>query len=277
LIRYHAIRSPDRALNSAALEKSSNMCTVSWLRHSDGYVLLCNRDERHTRQPALGPRINQREGVSFIAPADGDHGGSWIAVNQLGLTLCLLNRYGDEPVEEAERYISRGLLLIELIDGESAARVRSRIESTNLEEFRPFTLAAISLAEPTLVLDWTGRELRVRSELESHAPLTSSSIREPEIGIRRREQFQQLISEAVDEEPSQMTDLLWQFHRSHLPERGPTSVCMHRAEASTVSVSAVTVGRKSIEFAYQPGSPCTGAPLETVVLARPVDCVKAHR
>jgi hypothetical protein len=277
LICYYATRNPDRALDSAALEKSGNMCTVSWLRHSNGYVLLCNRDERHTRQPALGPRINQREGVSFIAPVDGDHGGSWIAVNQFGLTLCLLNRYGDEPVDEADGYISRGLLLIKLIHCATAASVRSRIESTNLEEFRPFTLAVISLADPSFVLDWTGRELRVRSELESHAPLTSSSLREPEIGISRREQFQQLISEAVDEEPSQMTDLLWQFHRSHLPERGPTSVCMHRAEASTVSVSAVTVGRKSIEFAYQPGSPCTEAPLQTVVLARSADCVKAHR
>jgi len=243
------------------------MCTVSWLRHSDGYVLLCNRDERHTRQPALGPRINQRAGVSFIAPADGDHGGSWIAVNQFGLTLCLLNRYGDEPVNESDKYISRGLLLIKLIHCATAANVRSRIESTNLAEFRPFTLAMISLAEHPLVLDWTGRELRVRFELESHAPLTSSS-KEREIGISRREQFQQLLATVVDQEPSQMTDLLWRFHGSHLPERGPMSVCMHRAEAATVSLSAVNVGRKSIEFVYQPGSPCREAPLETVVLAR---------
>lgn len=68
------------------------MCTVSWLHKAKGYVLLCNRDERHTRKPALGPRISERNGISFIAPVDGDHGGSWIGVNQFGLTLCLLNR-----------------------------------------------------------------------------------------------------------------------------------------------------------------------------------------
>ena len=36
------------------------MCTVSWLRQAEGYELLCNRDERHTRKPAGGPRISKR-------------------------------------------------------------------------------------------------------------------------------------------------------------------------------------------------------------------------
>ena len=49
------------------------------------------------------PRIGDVRGVSFVAPIDGDHGGSWIGVNQFGLTLCLLNRYDDlnaDPKQE---------------------------------------------------------------------------------------------------------------------------------------------------------------------------------
>ena len=52
------------------------MCTVSWLHTPNGYQLLCNRDERHTRKPGLGPMIRNPAGVRVIAPVDGDLGGS---------------------------------------------------------------------------------------------------------------------------------------------------------------------------------------------------------
>ncbi|MBI4909752.1 MAG: hypothetical protein HY820_39405, partial [Acidobacteria bacterium] len=64
---------------------------MSWLHDTDGYQVLCNRDEKKTRRKALPPVVNTRQGVRYIAPADGDHGGTWIAVNDRGLTLCLLN------------------------------------------------------------------------------------------------------------------------------------------------------------------------------------------
>jgi hypothetical protein len=66
------------------------MCTVSWVHQKDGYQLLSNRDEKHTRKPALAPSLRQQRQVRFLAPIDGDQGGSWIGVNQFGLSLCLL-------------------------------------------------------------------------------------------------------------------------------------------------------------------------------------------
>src|SRR6185312_11981515 len=75
------------------MEGHSSMCTVSWIHAREGYQLLCNRDERHTRRPAQAPTVRQNGGVRFIAPIDGEEGGSWIGVNEFGLTLCLLNRY----------------------------------------------------------------------------------------------------------------------------------------------------------------------------------------
>src|SRR3982751_1081178 len=80
------------------MEGHSSMCTVSWIRTREGYQLLCNRDERHTRRPAQAPTVREDQGVQFIAPIDGDEGGSWIGVNQFGLTLCLLNRYDPQLV-----------------------------------------------------------------------------------------------------------------------------------------------------------------------------------
>ncbi len=71
------------------------MCTVSWRAARDGYDLFFNRDELHTRAPELPPALSERDGVRFLAPRDGDHGGTWLAVNEHGLTVCLLNDYAN--------------------------------------------------------------------------------------------------------------------------------------------------------------------------------------
>jgi uncharacterized protein with NRDE domain len=239
------------------------MCTVSWLHHANGYVLLCNRDERHTRKPALGPRISQRNGVSFIAPEDGDHGGSWVGVNHFGLTLCLLNRYGEYP-ESPGSFTSRGLLLTDLLDCKAGQHVQQQLNAVNLEQFRPLTMAVLASDEPAMLIDWTGRELLVQPNAEGYMPLTSSSLQELNAVGRRREYFQQLVSEAGKLD----AELLDRFHRSHVPLRGPYSVCMHREDAATVSLSALTVTREIIEFIYHGSSPCSEVPIEKVLLER---------
>ncbi|PWT90672.1 MAG: hypothetical protein C5B56_05030, partial [Proteobacteria bacterium] len=67
------------------------MCTVSWVHQPDGYHLLCNRDEKRTRGVASGPRLQRCGGVNYLAPMDPDFGGTWIATNEFGISLCLLN------------------------------------------------------------------------------------------------------------------------------------------------------------------------------------------
>lgn len=240
------------------------MCTVSWIHREDGYLLLFNRDELRTRKPASAPRIEQRNGVPFIAPLDGDHGGSWIAVNQFGLSLCLLNRFDDSPGEIIRDYKSRGLLLHELIDCSNLKMVSDRVVDAKCLRFRPFTLVTLVAGQPSLLIDWTGSETITKNHAESHMPITSSSLREGNVVLERKGQFQEMVLERsrVDE------DLLFQFHRSHLPERGPASVCMHRPDARTVSMSTVIVTQKAIEFVYHPNSPCQPAMADRLQLER---------
>lgn len=237
------------------------MCTVSWLRRDDGYTLLCNRDERHTRLPAAGPRLGSVRGVSYVAPIDGDHGGSWIGANEYGLTLCLLNRYGESSVG-GKGFVSRGLLLKDLLDSRSVEHVRERVRQLELEWFQPFTLLALSLNEPELLFEWTGSELRIQDAPK--VPLTSSAVKVPDVLSMRRDLFATTVSSHKNPD----LQLLREFHRSHLPERGPASVCMHRDDAGTVSLSIVTVNRDAVEFSYQPGPPCEAASMERKVLPR---------
>jgi len=240
------------------------MCTVSWVRQDAGYTLFCNRDERRTRKPALGPRRSVLRGVAFIAPVDGDQGGSWIAVNEFGLTLCLLNRYEIAPPERDRIFTSRGLLLTSLIAASSCREVRDGVTATELGTFQPFTLAVTAVGEPELVLDWNGSVCQVRDDAENQRPLVSSSLKNPEIGRTRRAQFDDLRLNRGRVDP----ELLNEFHRSHLPERGPYSVCMHRDDAVTVSLSVVKVQPELIEFVYHPASPCETTAEERVTIDR---------
>ncbi|HZS04293.1 MAG TPA: NRDE family protein [Blastocatellia bacterium] len=232
------------------------MCTVSWLHDdSGGYQLFCNRDERHTRRAALPPQIRERGGVKFIAPADGDFGGSWIGANQFGLSLCLLNRYTDETTHQRGNYTSRGLLLVELMDCRSRSHVGGRIAEMDLTRFRPFTLVALEPGAPVSLFQWTGRELLVESDGESRMPLASSSYDPTGVEEFRGRQFAQLKAAAG----GVSADLLLAFHRSHAPEPGPWSACMHRDDAQTVSFSHLKVTPGGIEFYYQPQAPCLEA------------------
>lgn len=239
------------------------MCTVSWLRQSDGYVLLCNRDEHRSRLPASGPRIQRIRGAWAIAPLDGNHGGSWVGVNQFGLTLCLLNRYG-ESTAATRGFVSRGILIKDLLDSRSVEHVSERMRQIELDWFQPFTLLALSVTEPERLFEWTGNELQVNDKPQSLMPLTSSSIETPAIISERRKLFAEMVSSSgkID------TDLLERFHRSHEPERGPGSICMHRDDAATVSLSIVTVDRERAKFSYQPGSPCEMNRVDEVFIQR---------
>jgi hypothetical protein len=240
------------------------MCTVSWLRQAEGYVLLCNRDERHTRKPAGSPRVDEVRGVPFVAPVDGDHGGSWIGANQFGLTLCLLNRYGDSKPDRDRAYISRGLLLTNLLDCRRSQNVIDQLKQRELDRFQPFTMLALAVDAPAILINWTGLECAIQLDAEARMPLTSSSLRDPNIPALRRKLFAEMVAQPGDLD----TELLHEFHRSHLPERGPSSVCMHRADAATVSLSIVTVTPRSVEFLYHPGPPCLETPAKDVLIER---------
>jgi hypothetical protein len=233
------------------------MCTVSWLWLRGGYELFCNRDERHTRKPAGPPAVRDARGVRFIAPVDGDHGGSWIGVNESGVSLCLLNRYEGAPappdgVRHEDDYRSRGLLLTSLMDSLTVAHAHARLSGADLSRYRPFTMAVLSKHEPTLLVHWANGRKAFDGAGDASMPLTSSSYRGADVTTARKSLFRRMVEECGAVTPSLLRD----FQGSHDPARGASSVCMHREDAATVSFSHVKVSDGTIEFTYQPTSPC---------------------
>jgi hypothetical protein len=235
------------------------MCTVSWFRRKDGYELFFNRDERRTRRPAEPPDLRRHGNTPFLAPLDGDFGGSWLAANEHGLALALLNGYAaNEPLVESPGgdYTSRGLLLISLVDARSAEQAVRRLTRRELGRFRSFLLLALDPSGGGRLATWSGGELTFDDEIEERSPLVSSAFDTEAVRRSRRELF---LGMRGDHEGDPLP-LHLSYHESHLPERGPRSVCMHRPDARTVSFSRVTVDARDVLFYYSPASPCRGRP-----------------
>ncbi len=229
------------------------MCTVSWTPIVDGYALYFNRDERKTRGVGAPPVLRQQAGVSFAAPIDPDAGGTWIGVNDRGVTICLLNRYGDTPLDPPGPRPSRGLLVLELLVARAAALAIERVERRPLDELLPFTICAVDAAGVVHLADWTGSELLVTATTRPGLVRTSSGSDQRQAEVLRVAALDRLAGGATV-----TADLLGRLHRSHFPERGPFSVCMHRDEAETQSLSIIQVGAAEAVLDYAAGSPCLG-------------------
>ena len=238
------------------------MCTVSWVHQPEGYHLLCNRDEKRTRGTAFAPRVMRRGGVRYIAPVDSDGGGTWLSVNEFGLSLCLLN--GSTGLQPPGARRSRGLLVRELAWAPCAGECAIWLRQLNLGPYAPFSLLMLEPRQSTVLAQWDGRELTVDPAADRHMPLTSSSYDSDGVRRSRLNEFVRRVGTARSFDPA----LLYWFHSSHGQAPDAYSTCMHREDAQTVSFSWVIVSRDAVRFLYSPGAPCQSNPSDQQILAR---------
>ena len=234
------------------------MCTISWIHQGPGYQLFCNRDEKHTRLQASKPQLLMHGGVRFLAPIDGDFGGTWIAVNEFGLSLALLNRDSRSTTQ-----LSRGLLVMNLIGALTLADVAERFAASDLCDFAPFTLLGLAPGVPAALFAWDGRVHGVVGDADRYMPLVSSSVDPKGCQSRRRATLERIRAKS----PALRPGALLAFHRSHALVAGAHSVCMHRDDAQTVSFTWVTVEGGGANMYYAAGSPCRSLAGESLSLS----------
>lgn len=228
---------------------------MTWHDEPGGYRMFFNRDERRERKPATPPAVLRRGDTRFVAPLDGDFGGTWIAVNEFGLSVCLLNGFppaGAVTVPDRHDYTSRGQLTLTLIESPTAQRAAGLLREIELEPYRPFVLFVIEPGDGGVLAEWSGSSLQI-ADGRPLQPIVSSSFFTEEVRRNRVAVFGQLQEQSgAPTSPA----LHLAYHRSHLPDRGPHSPCMHRPDASTVSFAHIHVTETAVCFDYVPGSPC---------------------
>ncbi len=239
------------------------MCTLSWRATANGYELLFNRDEAQSRQPAMAPTRRQIDGVEVLAPTDGDFGGTWISLNAFGTCISILNRYQDSAVGPGP-FTSRGQLVLDLATCRDFDDVQRRMGQRSISEYRPFTLAVtlpgthpMNAAARSRQWIWNGSQLLAAGVIQP--PIASSGHCPETIQESRRQLYSSMLGSGAS---------LHAFHRSHRPSRGPVSPCMHRPEASTVSLTYIVVDAEQVSMAYADGPPCRTPLAEPVAMER---------
>jgi len=227
------------------------MCTITFWPRKGGYALAMNRDEKLTRPPGLPPKRQFVAGRAVISPSEPG-GGTWIALNDSGATLALVNWYAI-PARVPGDAVTRGQVVRAARHATTAATAATALAELPLKKINPFRLVGIFPATGEAVeWRWNLQQLeRVRHRWRPQQWI-SSGFDEPTAQRVRGEIFQR----ARRQSTAGRLDGLRRLHRSHQPERGPFSTCMHRADATTVSYAEIVVSPRAGVLHYQDGAPC---------------------
>ncbi|MBU0678671.1 MAG: NRDE family protein [Verrucomicrobia bacterium] len=217
-----------------------------------GYEIFFNRDEQRSRKPAEAPILDAADGVSFIAPRDGNHGGTWLAANEFGLTVGVLNFYQAEKSSPSRDLLSRGRLPILMASSASIEAVEENAAAIDAQRYRPFLLFAVDRKLNAYTVSWDGSVLSPGEDSFPARPISTSSFSTNEVIEARMKLFDHMAAK----HGGISSDWLSGYHASHLPSRSAFSVCMHRDDARTVSFSHIIVDTEQIEFRYFGCSPC---------------------
>lgn len=220
------------------------MCSLSWCRTDAGYDLYFNRDEQHTRPAAHPPEPFMLDGIWVLMPRDPQAGGSWISVNEKGLSLALLNNYQDiNPFDKAGT-ISRGQLVRQLSALTTVDEVAEALSLFTLTPFQPFTLFVFDPVKQQQ-FQWSGVMLTAQKAVRFFA----SSGYDGMAVINAR-------TAAYDETTFENRDDHRAFHRRCQATDPAYAICMQRADAATRNYTEIFVTSQQIHMGFTDGPPC---------------------
>ncbi len=217
-----------------------------------------NRDELYSRGRALPPARATRNGTTYVAPTDTDAGGTWIASNEYGLTVCLLNYYHEAMPPAPSEPRSRGQLVLDAVSFPDSELVDAFLNQSNQSIYRPYTMLVFHRSKEVTQYRWGGR--RLTRTVGISAPVTSSGFDFASVEPERVRTYHQ----TVPENPGH--DDLVAFHQSHAPERGAYSICVHRSDGGTRAFSIVRVDETGVAFHHKDGPACEPGPESDVLL-----------
>jgi hypothetical protein len=244
------------------------MCTVTIVPlpagpagTSGGFRFACNRDELRTRTPALPPRAVRARGREAVHPVDADAGGTWVAVNDAGLALSLLN-LNPPPSAPSPPHggASRGAIIPGLLHHDRVAAALAPALAVDPAAQRPFRLVLADRTERALVRsDGRSVELVLREPQGEPFMVTSSGLGDHLVEAPRRALFTRTFAGPAGP-PTDLVAAQDRFHRAHWPDRGHVSVSMARPDAFTHSHTVVRVAEDGVELVYRDGPPHLAPP-----------------
>ena len=227
------------------------MCTVTFIPRETGYCVAMNRDEKLVRHQGLPPAVKVVKGHRVICPSEPG-GGTWIAANDSGVSLALINWYSIARRIEISP-VSRGGVINATCGVETPKELEVLLSSLPLQRINPFRLIVIFPGLPQITEHrWDLKTLHRNPCAWQPQQWISSGFDESKAQKERSRIFRQKL------ENKSAGTLGWmrRLHRSHAPERGAFSTCMHRADAATVSYTEAVVTTGATRMWHCLGAPC---------------------
>ncbi|MFY0665969.1 MAG: NRDE family protein [Natronospirillum sp.] len=151
------------------------MCTLSWQHHQGALNIVFSRDERCSRIEAEPPSVFNEGGRKILAPRDPEGDGFWLATNDHGLTICLLNDYAAEQQHRTTTATqSRGRLVRALSTCATPMAVRLQLQNTAPMDFAPCVVFVFWQTQEPLCWRWS--EQAWSETVAPSSPFSTSSL-----------------------------------------------------------------------------------------------------
>jgi uncharacterized protein with NRDE domain len=243
------------------------MCTVTLIPFRDdgeaAMRIACNRDEARQRPAALPPEARVFGQRRALMPVDPASDGTWIAVNDAGLAMVLLNQNpGTGSRSIVDFRLSRGTIIPSLLHCDNLQSAKRRACRVVTGDLAPFRLLLVDRTE-SVEVSFVDNRLNIVERPRLGAPMlfTSSGLGDALVESPRRQLFQEwFLAEASQpygeaSELKNLAELQDGFHRHSWPDRQHLSVCMRRADACTVSYTVIELRSRSAGMTYFPQAP----------------------
>ena len=227
------------------------MCTVTFWPRRQGYALAMNRDENLARVTGLPPHTFSLGHRKAMGPSEPG-GGTWISLNDRGACLALINWYSITR-RAPGRPVSRGTVVAATRWADDPVAANGILVDLPLRQLNPFRLLGFFPAGRQIIeWRWDLQKLSRHFHRWAGQQWVSSGFDETMAQQIRGKTFRA----ARSQKTAGRLDWLRRLHRSHSPQTGPFSTCMHRADAATVSYTEVLVQRADQSMNYHAGPPC---------------------
>jgi hypothetical protein len=175
-----------------------------------------------------------------------------MAVNDHGATHALINWYSVTARVDGKA-VSRGEVVNDVATANAPGLAEAALHELPLDRINPFRLVGVYPAAGNIIeWRWNLKQLVRKSHRWKSQQWISSGFDERTAQSVRGKTFQR----AGLQHSAGSLGWLRRLHRSHSPEAGPFSTCMHRADAATVSYTEVTATSNRIAMRYHAGAPC---------------------
>ena len=225
------------------------MCTVSYIKHRNGFSLTSNRDEQSTR-PTLEPQVYDELHQILVYPKDEIAGGTWIATSDKNISVCLLNGAFKNHKRQTPYAKSRGMVLKERFQYNDN---QSFIDEVLLLNVEPFTLLMIDHQDLSdidfKVLVWDGNQKHVSIVNTNEPHIWASATL---YNDKQRQMRQEWFKKFVDEHEVFPTDEIIKFHSgSFTDDKSEDMVMQRNHELKTLSISQINIHEYSKHFIYK--------------------------